>query len=138
MEVLLAHPGGPYFARKDAGHWSIPKGECAPGEEMLETALRELREEVGIELGRDKRFIALGSICQKGGKVVHAWAAAAGRAAPRLEHTSTFEIEWPPGSGQRKTFPEVDQARFFTLPEALKKIKASQAPLLARLVSEIA
>jgi predicted NUDIX family NTP pyrophosphohydrolase len=137
LEVLLVHPGGPYFARKNDGHWSIPKGECALGEDLLQTAIRELAEEVGIRLAEDEQFIPLGSIRQKGGKVVHAWALAAGNAEPQLEQTSTFEMEWPPGSGKKKAVPEVDQARFFALPEAVKKIKTTQIPLLERLADQI-
>lgn len=135
LEIFLAHPGGPLFAHKDDGAWTLPKGEVEPDEELLPTALREFEEETGLPLDPASRFLPLGSIQQKGGKVVHAWGV---EAAPGLPETpairsNTFELEWPPGSGRRQEFPEVDRAQFFPLPVARRKIKERQIPLLDRL-----
>ncbi|MCI0745039.1 MAG: NUDIX domain-containing protein [Verrucomicrobia subdivision 3 bacterium] len=137
LEILLAHPGGPYFARKDEGHWSIPKGEIEPGEDPLRTAIREFEEEVGIAVDPASEFIDLGSIRQKGGKVVHAWGVEGDCPDGHCIKSNHFSVEWPPGSGKFQQFPEVDQAGFFTLPEAKKKVKATQIPLLERLASAI-
>jgi predicted NUDIX family NTP pyrophosphohydrolase len=133
LEVLLAHPGGPFFAKKDAGHWTIPKGEIEPGEGGLTAALREFHEEVGVAVDPKSRFLLLGSIRQKGGKIVHAWACEGNYDEAAPVQSSTFEMEWPPSSGKRQRFPEVDQLKFFPLPEARRKIKDTQIPLLDRL-----
>lgn len=133
LEVLLAHPGGPLFTHRDDGYWSIPKGEVEPGEEMLSTAIREFGEEVGIRVNPAATFHPLGSIRQKGGKTVHAWGVEGDCEVPDPLPSSTFEMEWPPGSGRRASFPEVDRAAFFPLPEARRKIKDTQLPLLERL-----
>jgi len=141
LKFLLVHPGGPYFAPKDAGHWSIPKGEVESGDDLLATAIREVKEEVGIEVSPRAEFIPLGSIQQKGGKIVHAWAVTCPELLERasdgddtlLVQSNTFEMEWPPGSGRRQSFPEVDQARFFDLEGAKQKVKPTQQPLLLRL-----
>ena len=133
LEVFLAHPGGPYFTRKDAGHWTIPKGEVEPGEDLLATAQREFREETGIVLHPESRFIELGSIRQKGGKTVHAWGVEGDHDGTQPIQSNTFEMEWPPHSGQMRVFPEVDRARFFPLVAARIKIKETQIPLLERL-----
>lgn len=132
LEVLLAHPGGPYFVKKDNGAWTVPKGEPDAGEEdLLATAKREFQEETGIEPAAD-RYLPLGSIKQKGGKVVHAWAME-GDCDPGECCSNLFQMEWPPKSGQLQEFPEMDRAEWFTLAAARLKIKASQVPLLERL-----
>ena len=133
LEVFLAHPGGPFFRRKDDGHWTIPKGEIEPGEDPLATALREVREEVGITVDPASRFHELGSIRQKGGKTVHAWGVASAHDETQPLHSNLFEMEWPPGSGRMQWFPEVDRARFFGPAEAARKIKETQVPFLERL-----
>ncbi len=133
LEVLLAHPGGPFFARKDHGHWTIPKGEIEPGEEFLATAIREFKEEIGLEIQPDSRFIPLGSIQQKGGKIVHAWAVEQRCGDPIVCKSNLFEMEWPMGSGKRQKFPEIDRAEFFPFAIAKSKIKDTQAPFLDRL-----
>jgi predicted NUDIX family NTP pyrophosphohydrolase len=131
VEVLLAHPGGPLFARKDAGHWTIPKGEVEPGEELLAVARREFEEESGqaVPVGPT---IELGSIVQKGGKTVHAWAVE-GDLDPAAAVSNTFELAWPPGSGLRQLFPEIDRVAWFGPDEARRRIKETQIPLLDRL-----
>jgi len=134
-ELLLIHPGGPYWAKKDLGAWSIPKGEIDPGEEPQSCALRELREELGPaapSLGPDE-LIELGSIRQKGGKVVYAWAAEA-EFDPTALQSNSFELEWPPHSGERREFPEVDRAEWFEPVAAQDKILAAQAELIDRLL----
>jgi predicted NUDIX family NTP pyrophosphohydrolase len=122
-EVFLVHPGGPFFARKDLGSWSIPKGEFAEGEDPLAAALREFREETGFDIGG--AFLALLPIRQKGGKTVYAWALE-GDIDPAKVVSNVFEIAWPPGSGQRRTFPEIDRAEWFTAEMAREKINEAQ------------
>lgn len=131
LEVFLAHPGGPFFKSKDEGHWTIPKGEVDENESLLETAKRELQEEVGIEARGD--FLPLGAIQQKGGKIVHAWAFEGDCDAAHPFRSNSFRMEWPPGSCKLMDFPEVDRAEFFPLDAARKKIKETQRPLLDRL-----
>jgi predicted NUDIX family NTP pyrophosphohydrolase len=131
LEVLLAHPGGPIFARRDAGHWTIPKGEPDPGEPLFETARREFREETG-HTAPDGEWHDLGSIVQKGGKVVHAWAVE-GDLRPEELVSETFELEWPPRSGRRETHPKIDRVGWFDPAEARRRIKEAQVPLLDRL-----
>jgi predicted NUDIX family NTP pyrophosphohydrolase len=131
LEVFLAHPGGPLFAKKDAGHWSIPKGEVEPGEELLAAAIREFREETGVEPRGD--FLDLGAIRQKGGKTVYAWAFRGDWDETRPLQSNTFPLEWPPGSGKVRSFPEIDRAGFFTIAEARKRLKEAQHPFLDRL-----
>lgn len=134
LEVLLAHPGGPYFERKDDGAWTIPKGETeAEGEDLLARAIIEFEEEVGLPASGD--WIAIGTIVQKGGKVVHGWAFEGDLPETFQHQSNTFEKEWPPHSGKLQTFPEVDRVAFFPIPEAHQKIKATQAPFLDRLVA---
>lgn len=133
LEVFLAHPGGPLFRKKDQGYWTIPKGEPPENEPLLETAVREFEEETGIKPGGS--FIELGSIRQKGGKVVHAWAFESNHDSQRFIRSNTFEMEWPPRSGWIQSFPEVDRAQFFSLGEAKEKLKDSQWPLVERLAS---
>jgi predicted NUDIX family NTP pyrophosphohydrolase len=130
LQVLLVHPGGPFFARKDAGAWSIPKGEVEPDETLEDRARIEFAEETGTTLDGELR--ALGSVKQKGGKVVHAFAAEGDLDADAIV-SNTFELQWPPRSGRTQTFPEVDRAGWFTLDEAREKINAAQAELLDRL-----
>lgn len=132
-EVLLVHPGGPFFAKKDAGSWTIPKGLPEPGEELLDCAKREFREETGFEPGSGP-FLPLGSVKQKGGKIVHAWAAE-GDCDPAKLVSNTFKLQWPPGSGKWISVPEVDRAAWFSIEEAREKINAAQQELLGRLVA---
>lgn len=130
LEVLLVHPGGPFWRNKELGAWSIPKGEYADEEEAEIAARREFAEELGLELSVP--LIALGEVKQRGGKLVTAFAAEFD-IDTRSIHSNTFEIEWPPRSGKRQTFPEVDRAEWFTLEEAQARINAGQRPLLDRL-----
>lgn len=138
IEVLLAHPGGPYWRGKDAGAWSIPKGECEPGEEPRECALRELAEELGpaapaLDPGA---LIELGAIRQRAGKLVRAWGAE-GDFDPALLAGETFSIEWPPRSGKQREFPEVDRAEWMDPDVARGKILEAQAELLDRLLGRL-
>jgi len=132
LEVLLAHMGGPFWARKDEGAWSIPKGEYEPGEDPFVAAKREFEEELGsappLAVYRD-----LGSIIQPGGKLVTAWAAEGDFDATRAV-SNTFELEWPPGSGQLRPFPEIDKAGWFTAEVARVKLVRGQRPLIDRLL----
>jgi predicted NUDIX family NTP pyrophosphohydrolase len=127
LEVFLVHPGGPFWAKKDAGAWSIPKGEIDPEEDWLAAARREFIEETGFSADGD--FRALAPITQAGGKVVHAWAFE-GDADPAALRSNTFAIEWPPRSGRQTSFPEVDRAAWFPLEIARRKINPAQAALL--------
>ena len=136
VEVLLVHPGGPFWQRKDAGAWSIPKGEVGDGEDELERALREFEEETGTALAPSE-LLELGAIRQRGGKTVTAWAAA-GDLDPAHVRSNTFELEWPPRSGTLRTFPEVDRAEWFSPAQARDKILPAQAELIDRLVSLLA
>lgn len=129
-EVFLVHPGGPFWAGKDAGAWSIPKGEVAPGEDLLTRAKLEFAEETGFAVPAALR--ALGPIKQAGGKIVHAWAAE-GDVDPTALRSNSFTLEWPPRSGRQQTFPEVDCAAWFTLGEAREKINKGQSALLDEL-----
>ena len=138
LEVFLAHPGGPFFANRDDGVWTIPKGEIEVEEEHLATAIREFKEEVGIDIDPQSEFVELGSIRQKGGKTVYAWAVEQACPDPVTCKSNLFEMEWPPGSGQWKSFPEVDRAQFFLIAEAKQKIKNTQVPLLERLEQHLA
>ena len=130
LQVLLAHPGGPFWAKKDAGAWTIPKGEIGDSEEPLAAARRELREETGLDL--DGEFIALAPVRQKSGKWVHAWALEGDCDAAAIR-SNTFSVEWPPKSGKQREFPEIDRAAWFTIPEARQKILAAQAAFLDEL-----
>jgi predicted NUDIX family NTP pyrophosphohydrolase len=126
-QVLLAHPGGPLWAKKDLGAWTIPKGEGAPDEDLLATARREFEEETGFR--PQGPFHPLGSVKQRAGKVVHAWAFE-DDVDPAALRSNTFSMEWPPRSGQWHDFPEVDRAEFFDLDEARRRINPAQALLL--------
>jgi predicted NUDIX family NTP pyrophosphohydrolase len=130
-EVLLVHPGGPYWARRDEGAWSIPKGEHAEGEDALECAQREFEEETGSAPPRGE-LAALGEVRLRSGKRVAGWAAE-GDLDPETVRSNTFEIEWPPRSGRRQAFPEVDRAGWFGLAEARRRILPAQVPFLDRL-----
>jgi predicted NUDIX family NTP pyrophosphohydrolase len=136
-EVLLAHPGGPLFTRKDDGVWTIPKGEAAPGEDLLTRAQIEFEEEVGFRPEGVSDWIVLGWIKQKGGKIVHAWAFEGDLPESFECKSNLFEMEWPPHSGKYKTFPEVDRACFFSDEVARRKMKSTQVPLLDRLQDAI-
>jgi predicted NUDIX family NTP pyrophosphohydrolase len=133
FEVLLAHPGGPYFAKRDLGDWTIPKGEPDGRHEPLEdVARREFEEETGTAIDTAAPTIELGSIVQKGGKVVHAWAVE-GDLDPAAAHSNEIELEWPPRSGRRQRFPEIDRVAWFGPIEARRRIKQTQTPLIDRL-----
>lgn len=134
VEVLLVHPGGPFSKNKDAGAWSIPKGEVADGEELLEAARREFAEELGLRA--TGVFIDMGSVKQKSGKVVHAWVFE-GDCDPATVRSNTFELEWPPNSGMVQEFPEIDRAASFDLPTARRKIISAQAEFLDRLAQQL-
>lgn len=136
LEVFLAHPGGPLFARRDHGYWTIPKGEAKKGELLRETAMREFQEEVGLE-PISKQFHDLGWIRQKGGKIVHAWGFEGDWDEKQAVVSNTFKLEWPPGSGKKQLFPEVDRVAFFPLSEARLRIKPTQIPLLDRLEAKL-
>lgn len=130
IEVLLAHPGGPFWRDRDAGAWTIPKGIVDEGEELLDAAQREFEEETGIR--PTGPFISLGSVRQKAGKVVHAWAWE-GNADAGAIVSNTAEIEWPPGSGRRITYPEVDRCAWCDPDSARRRINPAQAELIERL-----
>ena len=129
-EVLLVHPGGPFWAKKDLGAWTIPKGEIEEGEDAQAAARRELAEETGLEVAGE--LIALAPIRQKGGKTVVAWAAEAD-CDPAAIRSNTFSMEWPPKSGRQQEFPEIDRAAWFGPQEARLRILPAQVPLLAEL-----
>ena len=132
-EVLLVHPGGPFWARRDAGAWSIPKGEIDPGEEERACALRELAEETGTTFdAAPGELLPLGEVRQRGGKAVVAWALEGDLDADAIV-SSTFELEWPPRSGRTRTFPEVDRAAWLPLDAAREKLLPAQHPFLDRL-----
>ncbi len=159
-QFLLVHPGGPFFAKKDAGAWSIPKGLIEPGEDLLRAAIREFEEETGWSIGapsnaahrgaydvlssdsgsevhsKGERFVHLGSVEQKGGKVVHAWAFVDDR-DPATIRSNEFELEWPPRSGKHQRFPEVDRGETFSLEDAGRKILPAQLPFLERAVERV-
>jgi predicted NUDIX family NTP pyrophosphohydrolase len=130
-EVLLVHPGGPFWARKDAGVWSIPKGEYEDGEDPLACALREFEEETGTALPKG-RLADLGEVTQKSGKLVTAWAAEGDLDADAVR-SNTFTMEWPPRSGRTAEFPEIDRAAWFALDAAREKLNPAQAEFLDRL-----
>jgi predicted NUDIX family NTP pyrophosphohydrolase len=131
-EVLLVHPGGPFWARKDAGAWSIPKGEYEDGDDPRSAALREFEEELGSPLPAGTELVDLGTVKQKSGKVITAYAAE-GDLDPDAIRSNTFTTEWPPRSGRMQEFPEVDRAGWFSLDEAAEKLNPAQAELLVRL-----
>lgn len=132
IEVLLVHPGGPFWARKDDGAWSIPKGEFDAGEEPLAAARREFAEETGAAI--DGEFIAAAPVRLPSGKILHAWAVRADFDPAQLR-SNTFSMEWPPKSGRSREFPEVDRAAWFSLDQARAKIQPGQLPLLDQLAA---
>jgi predicted NUDIX family NTP pyrophosphohydrolase len=134
-EVLLVHPGGPFWAKKDLGVWSIPKGEHDDGEDALAAALREFAEETGTALDPGD-VIDLGEVRQRAGKRVQAWAAEGDLDAGAIV-SNTFEMEWPPRSGRRQEFPEVDRAAWFAPDEARERLLAAQAPFVERLLDRL-
>ena len=135
VELLLVHPGGPLWAKRDAGAWSIPKGEVGEGEDPRAVALREFEEETGHPPPRGE-LVALGEVRQRGGKLVTAWAAA-GDLDPTAITSNTFTLEWPPRSGRRREFPEVDRAGWFDPATAREKLLAAQAELVDRLLAAL-
>jgi predicted NUDIX family NTP pyrophosphohydrolase len=136
LEVLLVHPGGPFWAKKDEGAWSIPKGELDEGEESRACALRELEEEIGSSLGLvAEQLEELGEVRLKSGKRVQGWAAE-GDFDPSTLHSNSFEMEWPPRSGKQGEFPEVDRAEWFAPEQARLKINPAQAEFIDRLVAQ--
>jgi predicted NUDIX family NTP pyrophosphohydrolase len=132
LEVLLVHPGGPFWARKDEAAWSIPKGEFPAEEQPLAAAQREFAEETGCRA--QGPFIPLTPVTQRSGKLVHAWAVEGDCNTAQL-HSNVFSLEWPPKSGKRQEFPEVDRAEWFPVPVALRKINPAQRALLTELVT---
>lgn len=130
VEVLLAHPGGPFWRTRDAGAWTIPKGEFADPEAPLAAAQREFAEETGFAV--TPPLLPLGELVQKGGKRISAWAFE-GEADPRQLRCNEFELEWPPGSGQRHRYPEIDRVAWFGLPEARRRMLPAQCAFLDRL-----
>jgi predicted NUDIX family NTP pyrophosphohydrolase len=132
FEVLLVHPGGPFFRNKDLGAWSIPKGEAADGEDLKARAAIEFQEELGFA-PHDEPWMDLGTVKQKGGKTVHGWAFEGDLPENFTIVSNTFAIEWPPRSGRTEEFPEIDRAEFFTPEMAAKKINPAQAAFLDRL-----
>ncbi len=135
LEVMLVHPGGPFWARKDEGAWSIPKGIFDESENALDAAKREFNEETGLEV--DGKFIELGEVKQPAGKIVHAWALEKELDVTEIKSNS-FEIEWPKNSGKIREYPEIDRAGWFGLDEARTKILKGQVALLDRLADVIA
>ena len=132
--VLLVHPGGPYWAKKDLGSWSIPKGECGEGEDPLTAAVREFQEETGGQV--EGPFRSLGEVTQSNRKTVNAWGAE-GDFDPKTLKSNLCEIEWPPKSGRKRLIPEADRAEWFSLQDARSKILAGQRPFLDRLESAL-
>jgi predicted NUDIX family NTP pyrophosphohydrolase len=130
LEVLLVHPGGPLWAKKDDGAWSIPKGELTAGEDPVTAARREFTEELGAAV--DGEFIPLGAVKQPGGKVIHAWAVRGDFDPARLK-SNAFSMEWPPRSGKQQEFPEVDRAEWFGIETGRAKILKGQAAFLDQL-----
>jgi predicted NUDIX family NTP pyrophosphohydrolase len=134
LEVFLVHPGGPFFAKKDLGAWTIPKGEYLEGEQPLEAAKREFQEETGFPV--PETFLDLGSIKQAGGKIVAAWAFE-GDCDPSKMISNHCEVEWPPRSGRLIEIPEADRGEWFSIDEAKERIKSTQIPLLDRLLTAL-
>lgn len=139
LKVLLVHPGGPFFTKKDKGHWGIPKGEPDPEEtDLLKVAKREFAEETGLIPPDDVLYIDLGTIKQKGGKTVYAWAFPGTWEKGRKVVSNHFTLEWPPKSGHIQSFPEVDKAKMCSIQKAKEKIKPAQWPLIERLAQHFA
>jgi len=134
VEFFLVHPGGPFWQKKDVGAWSIPKGEYDPGEDSFEAAKREFEEETGMKA--QGTFLPLGEIKQPGGKIISVWAVEGDCSADTIS-SNTFSIEWPPKSGRKKEFPEIDRAAWFRLEEARVRIVKGQVGFLERLMSQL-
>ena len=134
LEVLIVHPGGPLYASKEAGAWSIPKGEFLPGDDILKTALREFHEELGTRISGE--FFALEPVRQKGGKTVHAFAVEGDLDAGNI-HSNTFEMEWPPRSGRTQEFPEIDRALWCNIETARQKLNPAQTAFLDELAARV-
>ena len=134
LEVLLVHPGGPFWQRKDNGAWTIPRGEVENGEDYLTAAIREFKEETGWQ--PQGPYLSLGEVRLRSGKTVHAWAFP-GSVDPASLRSNLFEIEWPPKSGRQQQFPEIDRAGFFTMAEARDKMRISELPFLDRLAEQL-
>jgi predicted NUDIX family NTP pyrophosphohydrolase len=134
LQVLLVHLGGPFWAKKDLGAWSVPKGEFAEDEDPLQAAKREFKEETSIDPVGE--FVALSPVKQPSGKTIFAWAFE-GDCDPSAIRSNTFQIEWPPGSGKRQEFPEIDRAEWFGFEAAMEKIAKGQAPLLKELLEKL-
>jgi predicted NUDIX family NTP pyrophosphohydrolase len=138
LQVLLGHPGSPFFAKKDEGHWTVCKGEVdEPGEDLRSVARREFAEETGHPVPADATLIPLGEIRQRSGKTVFAWAVE-GDLDPANAVSNTFEMEWPPRSGTLRRFPEIDRVAWFEIPQARVKLKPAQTPFLDRLLGLLA
>lgn len=135
VEVFLVHPGGPFWKNKDAGSWSIPKGEFTEGEDPLDAAKREFKEETGITC--EGKFVELSPVKLKSGKMIFAWALEK-EIDPGLVKSNYFEIEWPPKSGKKSSFPEIDKGSWFSAGEAKQKINEAQCSLIDELLSKIA
>jgi predicted NUDIX family NTP pyrophosphohydrolase len=136
LEVLLGHPGGPFFAGRDHGHWSIPKGQVEPGETLIDVARREFEEETGTAVPAEG-LVPLGETRQKGGKLVHAWACE-GDLDPETATSNTLEMTWPPLFGRRITVPEIDRVAWYDRDEARARIKEAQAVFIDRLEAHLA
>jgi predicted NUDIX family NTP pyrophosphohydrolase len=134
LEVFLVHPGGPFWAKRDQGSWSIPKGELDDGAGLLETAKREFREETGLPI--EGEFVELTPSRQPSGKRVHAWAVN-GEIDPSCVKSNTFSMEWPPRSGKQQEFPEVDRGQWFAMPEAYEKLLPGQRGFLEELEQKV-
>ncbi len=135
LEVFLAHPGGPYFAKKDAGSWTVPKGLVEAAETPEAAAQREFAEEIGLPVRAP--LIPLGNVTQKGGKQVIAWAFSGNAPEDYRPPSNTFTIEWPPRSGRQQSFPEVDRAEFFPIEVARQKLNPAQLPFIDRLLDHL-
>jgi predicted NUDIX family NTP pyrophosphohydrolase len=135
LEVLLVHLGGPFWAKKDAGAWFVPKGEVNPGEDELSAAKREFQEETGLAPGAD--LLPLGSVRHKSGKKVSAWAFE-GDCDPAVLRSNTFQMEWPPHSGKMREFPEIDRAALFTIEAAREKMHPTEFEFISRLAELVA
>lgn len=135
LEVLLAHPGGPFWANRDEGAWSLPKGEASEGEDYRDVARREFEEEIGVPVPGD-HLHPLGSVTQRAGKVVHGWACE-GDLDPARQHSNTFSMEWPPRSGRTREFPEVDRVAWFIPTTARRKLNPAQVVFIDRLLDLI-
>lgn len=136
LEVLIAHMGGPFWAKKDAGAWSVIKGEFEPDEDPIAAARREWTEETGTP-APEGELLALGEVRQNSGKRVHAWAVEAPQLDPSAFVSNTFEMEWPPRSGRMQQFPEIDRAEWSAIPVAAERLVAGQRPLLQALQAEL-